>query len=85
MTEDEGDALCLRGYIKEFGETPSMTASRASIAEAKAERLQKALEFYVNNWKCKPNKRYGGLEYSPNEALLDDCGNTARAALGDPS
>lgn len=49
------------------------------------ERMRKALEFYASNWNYKPNKRYGGLEYSPNETLLDDCGNTARAVLsGDP-
>jgi hypothetical protein len=53
------------------------------VEDAKADiaSLAKALEFYRDNWNCKPSKRYGGLEYSPTEALLDDCGNTARAAL----
>ncbi|KKK75005.1 hypothetical protein LCGC14_2878120, partial [marine sediment metagenome] len=34
-----GDAMTLRGYINTFGETPSMTASRATAAEATASRL----------------------------------------------
>lgn len=45
------------------------------------EKMVRALKFYRDNWQIKTNKRYGGLEYSPKEALLDDCGNIARAAL----
>jgi hypothetical protein len=51
--------------------------------EAEIERLRKALQFYADSWTFKANKRYGGLEWSPTEALLDDCGNTARSALTD--
>lgn len=43
--------------------------------------LEEALTFYRDAWKFKTNRRYGGLEWSPKEELLDDCGNTARAAL----
>lgn len=50
-------------------------------AEAHVAKLREALEFYRDSWSCKTNKRYGGLEWSPTEALLDDCGNVARAAL----
>lgn len=44
-------------------------------------KLIEALEFYRDAWNMKPNKRYGGLEWSPKETLLDDCGNRAREAL----
>jgi hypothetical protein len=40
-----------------------------------------ALEFYRDAWSSKPNKHYGGLEWSPKEGLLDDCGERARATL----
>lgn len=43
--------------------------------------LINALEFYKNGFHPFPNKRYGGLEYRPTEALLDDCGNIARDAI----
>lgn len=45
------------------------------------EEVRKALQFYADAWNCKPNKRYGGLEWSPKEELLDDCGNKAKQAL----
>ncbi len=51
-------------------------ADRACLKE-----LVEALEFYENAWSYKVNKLYGGLEYFPKEELLDDCGNTAKAAL----
>lgn len=49
---------------------------------AKAEGLVEALEFYEHGaWKFKINKLYGGLEWSPTEELLEDCGNKAKEAL----
>jgi len=41
-----GDAMTLRGYINTFGETPSMTASRATAAEATARQLAEALKLF---------------------------------------
>jgi len=46
-------------------------------------KVREALTFYRDAWSMKPNKRYGGLEWSPKETLLDDCGNKAREALAD--
>lgn len=45
------------------------------------EDLKRALEFYRDGFEFITNKRYGGLEWKPTEALLDDCGNTARAVI----
>lgn len=45
------------------------------------ENLREALTFYRDAWSMKPNKRYGGLEWSPKATLMDDCGNVARDAL----
>lgn len=53
------------------------------VQSEKITRLEVALEFYRDAWDFKTNKRYGGLEWSPKEELLDDCGNVARAALED--
>lgn len=53
-----------------------MSAEQEEIA-----RLREALEFYASAWNFKTNKRYGGLEWSPTESLLDDCGNRAKEAL----
>lgn len=50
---------------------------RGQLATARA-----ALCFYRDGFGYSVNARYGGLEWKPTEALLDDCGNTARAALG---
>ena len=50
-------------------------------------RLRKALTFYAEAWTCKTTKsRLGGvagLEWRPKDDLLEDCGNTARAALAE--
>lgn len=53
-------------------------------AAARAEAMEAALRFYNGAWSFKVNQRYGGLEWQPTEALLDDCGNIARAALTPP-
>ena len=45
------------------------------------DELAKALQFYKDAWSYKLNGRYGGLEYSPKEELLEDCGNRASEAL----
>lgn len=44
-------------------------------------KFVEALQFYADAWKSKSNKLYGGLEWSPTEALLDDCGNRAKEAI----
>ena len=50
-------------------------------------RLREALTFYAEAWACKTTKpRLGGvagLEWRPKDDLLEDCGNTARAALAE--
>lgn len=56
---------------------------RISSLEEENKRLREALAFYRDRWAYTPNKRYGGLEWRPSEALLDDCGNLARQALED--
>ncbi|MCX5581358.1 hypothetical protein OSH12_23955, partial [Kaistia terrae] len=49
----------------------------AEITRLRAENagMLEALKFYGDAWMCGTNKRYGGLEWKPKEALLDDCGN----------
>lgn len=44
-------------------------------------RLRTALQFYADAWCFTTNPKRAGLEWKPKEALLDDCGNMARAAL----
>jgi hypothetical protein len=55
---------------------PAVTSDREA-------RLVEALSFYRDAWKYKINNRYGGLEWSPKDELLDDCGNRARALLAE--
>jgi len=52
-----------------------------SALEAENARLREALTFYRDSFTYTVNQRYGGLEWKPSEALLDDCGNVARIAL----
>lgn len=62
-----------------------LRAAIASFIENQASRIEEleaALRFYRDSFTYKINKKYGGLEWSPSETLLDDCGNIARAALG---
>lgn len=56
-------------------------ADRITTLTTQRDKLVKALQFYADAWNCKPNKRYGYLEWSPKEELLDDCGNKAKEAL----
>ncbi|MBO9099481.1 MULTISPECIES: hypothetical protein [unclassified Rhizobium] len=44
-------------------------------------RLRTALQFYADAWCFTTNTKRAGLEWKPKEALLDDCGERARAAL----
>lgn len=44
-------------------------------------QMAAALQFYQDGWRFKMLKGRPGLEWHPKEALLDDCGNTAKAAL----
>lgn len=64
------------------GQTIDRLASFIDSQASRIEDLEVALRFYRDGFAFKTNKKYGGLEWSPTEALLDDCGNTARAALG---
>lgn len=48
---------------------------------ARVEELEGALAFYRDGWSFKTNPKRAGLAWHPKEALLDDCGNRARAAL----
>lgn len=48
---------------------------------SKVQELQRALEFYRDGFTFTTNPRRAGLEWKPTEALLDDCGNLARATL----
>lgn len=43
--------------------------------------LETALKFYRDAWQYKPGPTGLGLEWSPKEELLDDCGNRAKDAL----
>ena len=57
--------------------------------EAKLAAAEKALEFYRDSFKYHPKRTSTGInvsEWKPTQALLDDCGETARAVLeGKPS
>lgn len=51
---------------------------------ASKRELVEALSFYRDQWVAENNRTrfgLGGLEWRPTEALLDDCGEQARAAL----
>lgn len=39
LAEIKGDAATLRGYIKTYGETPTMTASKLAVANARISEL----------------------------------------------
>ena len=62
---------------------------RAEAAEAVNARLREALEFYRNGFERKAKRSRTGLllsvDYTPTQALLDDCGNRAIAALAGDS
>ena len=60
-----------------------IVAAPATPPAAVVEAMEQALRFYDKSWNATPNKRYGGLEWKPREALLDDCGNCAKSALAD--
>lgn len=50
----------------------------------RAGRMEKALAFYRDGFQYKPKRTRTGVDLStwePTPALLDDCGETARAAL----
>lgn len=61
--------------------TPDQTAALDRLIAEAVEPLVEALTFYQGAWNYKINKRYGGLEWSPKEELLDDCGNKAKNAI----
>ncbi len=71
-----GAAECLRAAAVAIDRKPTPPA-------AVVEAMEQALRFYDKSWNATPNKRYGGLEWKPREALLDDCGNCAKSALAD--
>lgn len=59
-------------------------ASDKAELEAKLAAANKALEFYRDGFKYHPKRTATGInisEWKPTNALLEDCGETARAAL----
>lgn len=58
-------------------------ANDCNSAEADAKALRAALKFYADAWRYTTHPTRPGLEWTPKEELLDDCGNAARQALGD--
>ena len=78
--------------LSEAPEVQAMIAEaveRAEAAEAENARLREALEFYRNGFERKAKRSRTGLllsvDYTPTQALLDDCGNRAIAALAGDS
>jgi len=69
--------------MPEFGLTEYVRADLHDATERKLAKVVEALKFYQDAWSYKINKRYGGLEWNPTEALLDDCGNTAKTVLAE--
>ena len=61
--------------------TPDQTAALDKMIAEAVGPLVEVLTFYQGAWNYKINKRYGGLEWSPKEELLDDCGNKAKNAI----
>jgi hypothetical protein len=52
-----------------------------SALQARVAKMEAALKFYADAWCFTTHPKRPGLEWKPKEALLDDCGNIARAAL----
>jgi hypothetical protein len=66
--------------VVEF-DIPLVAKSDLDKHRALIETLQAAVKFYAEAWCFTTNPKRPGLEWKPKEALLDDCGNVARAAL----
>jgi len=59
--------------------------AKIEALEAKLAVAEKALEFYRDGFKYHPKRTSTGInvsEWKPTQTLLDDCGETARAARG---
>ncbi len=62
--------------------TMTEAADRITTLEAQVEALAGALRFYQDGFEpYKEHKHLPGFAWRPKELLLDDCGETARAAL----
>jgi hypothetical protein len=72
----EGEVAKLKEQVRFASETDP--AMRAEAAEARAERLRVALEFYKDEW----DRSIEGCAYAT-EDLLNDKGEVARKALED--
>jgi hypothetical protein len=74
-------------YDLRVNKIPALESSIATLQSEntslrdRVEVLEKALKFYADCWCFTTNHKRPGLEWKPKESLLDDCGNTARAAL----
>ena len=69
--------------VKNWIDTEPIPAIKA--LEAKLAAAERALEFYRDGFKYHPKRTSTGInvsEWKPTQTLLDDCGETARAALG---
>lgn len=71
------------GYMGSAQNAATIVAAVNEVAELREQlaTAHKALEFYRDGFQFTTNKRYGGLEWTPTESLLDDCGNIARSTL----
>lgn len=77
-----GDVSWWHDYLRaEIDRSSEFHADIHELQDAEIARLRKALQFYADTWCFTTNPKRGGLEWKPKEALLDDCGNTARAAI----
>lgn len=74
---DYDDDLLIHAYIDQ----QAATAVENVNLRALLERAREALSFYSAGFTPRLTKRYGGLEYKPTEALLNDCGNRAAAVV----
>lgn len=70
---------------EQSGKSRDEWRGKAEALETKLAVAEKALEFYRDSFKYYPKRTSTGInvsEWKPTQALLDDCGETARAVLG---
>lgn len=70
------------GICRMEAESVYFAIERITTLTAQVEALRDALRFYQNGFEpYKEHKHLPGFAWRPKELLLDDCGETARAAL----
>lgn len=73
--------------IEEAAQTMGEAADELTALTAKVALLTEALKFYRDEFHPKIGKPVPGassITFHPSEALLEDCGNRAMAALSEP-